>query len=396
MLVKRVIIVILVLMMGAGVYMYANRMADARTLAFVLLGGVVFVITNFLEIKTIRQKEFQKVIEEAEELYNKREPQNAIKSFRKALKIVPGSYEVYLGIAQCHRMLAQFEDAIGFYQKAIDVQPETHHAYFLKGIVEMQLNRPYDALKTLRQAEELKSDFEDLHYFLGQLFEKTMQFKEAIKYYEKYVGSCRECKMKDAISEKMASLKERIKAYEPRIMDGKEEADAPPPYTGALDGASLSSVAVDLPRVTPTPQEQKSPAPPEVSVEAARSEEPAPTPTPAVEASPDKSKREPLPEPDAGAGKTEPPPAGPAPSGSKDKPEDRKPSKAKISLSAKDKALELISQSAQAGKGFSVEGQGEDKYKGWNTMLNLQFGVDDMSKLKEDMGEKGGEEKKEG
>ena len=213
--------------MGAAVFVHTQGHISLIQLIFVEVMALVFIVFNFFQQKKHRVRTFKKFLREAEELYNGRDPDGAIKAFNKALRLNSESYEVHLGMAQCYRMTMKFEEAVKEYQKAIDINPDTHHAYFLKGIVEMQMNRPYDSLRSFRRAEEMKPDFEDLHYFLGQLFEKTVQIKEAIRYYEKYVKNCSECKMKGAIEQKLATLKEKMKVYEPRLIETEQEETSP-------------------------------------------------------------------------------------------------------------------------------------------------------------------------
>ena len=205
-----------------GGVLYSKHLVSLIQLMLIEVGAIAIIVFCVFQFKNLKKKNFKKLLKRAEDLYNGRDPETALKTFQKALNIDSESYEVHLGMAQCYRMTMKYEEAVKEYQQAINIKPDTHHAYFLKGIVEMQMNRPYDSLRSFRQAEEMKPDFEDLHYFLGQLFEKTMQIKEAIRYYEKYVKNCSECKMKGAIEQKLARLKEKMKVYEPKLIDGDQ------------------------------------------------------------------------------------------------------------------------------------------------------------------------------
>jgi len=419
---KWIIISLLVLVLLVGFLLFFFRITGLIGSLIIIVGSTILIIVNILEIKTIKKREYDKLIKEAEELYNSREPKNAFKKFQEALKVQPDSYEVYLGMAQCHRMLMKYENAVNAYHEATLIKPDAHHAYFLKGIVEMQLNRPYDSLKSFRAAEELKPDFEELHYFLGQLSEKTMQFKEAIRYYKKYVDNCVDCKMKSAIEQKLRKLGEKIKVYEPKLVEEKTaqkkvaaERKTTEPVKPKIKDKELEKRFVGKPL-----QEVSKPKKTQVEpVEKPKAKEKSVT---EAEDKPEKKREAKVKEMLVEKIKKEPAaviaekqrempakkPERPDETGKreeiaelrkskqvspvrKDIVSDKKkkvklakkirPKKAKVSLSAKEKAMQIIGKSPQVSKGFGTSGS-EERYKGWNTMLNLQFGVDDMSKVR--------------
>ena len=194
----------------AGVLFY-SKIINVTSLGIILAGTVIFLAANIMEIKKVKAAESKKLIEKGEELYNHKELSNALRSFEKASKINPDSYEAILGIAQCHRMKMDYSEAVTSYQKATQIDPNRHEAYFFLAMVHLQHSRHKDALESFHQVEKIKkNEIEDVCYLIGDLYEKMGQFEEALEYFQRYLDHCTECKMRDGIIDRVDRLSHKL------------------------------------------------------------------------------------------------------------------------------------------------------------------------------------------
>jgi hypothetical protein len=228
---KWVIIILLLTMLFTGIILYFSNMVSFHLMIFIILGSIVLVVLNTMEIEEVKKKEAEKHLKAGEDLYNRNELNNALKSFSKALKLQPDCYEALLGTAQCYRMKMETDLAQGEYKKAIEMDPKRHEAYFFLGMVEFQANRPEEALVSLKKAESLKPDLEDLQYFLGEIHQKLGKIGEAVKYYEKYMECCVGCRMRDIVMQKLRSFEPGPEAEE------EKGGDAAPGDEASAEGA---------------------------------------------------------------------------------------------------------------------------------------------------------------
>ena len=93
-----------------------------------------------------------------------------------------------------------------YYKKALEKDPRFVVAYSGLGDAYEQMGRSTDALANYNKALELRPDYALVHYKLGRLYEKT-QPGEAIKHFEKYLGSGKNLAFADEAAAKLAVLK---------------------------------------------------------------------------------------------------------------------------------------------------------------------------------------------
>jgi superkiller protein 3 len=63
------------------------------------------------------------------------------------------------------------DEAIGYYEKALDISPTDHECHFNLGIALLQIGRKVDAIRHFREALRLKPDFNEA----GNYLEHTLQ-----------------------------------------------------------------------------------------------------------------------------------------------------------------------------------------------------------------------------
>lgn len=204
-----------------GLILFLKNIIELPPFILITAGSIVFLFLNIFEVGKIKEQDFKRLMVEAEELTAKRESQNAINVYKKALKIKSNSFEAYVGKAQCHRMLLEFDNALTDYKSALSIKPDNIYIYFLMGTVEMQLNLHQDALNSFAKAAQMKPEIDDLNYYMGQLYEKTNQIDEAINSFQKYLDGCTECKLRTNAKERLELLRKKTKGLSP---EGVNEA----------------------------------------------------------------------------------------------------------------------------------------------------------------------------
>ncbi len=75
----------------------------------------------------------------------------------------------------------RFNEALEFFQKAVEADPQAGETHFLTGLALNQLGQYPKALKSLQQAEKLKTEYRDLYLELGQAYLFTRQYQRAIE-----------------------------------------------------------------------------------------------------------------------------------------------------------------------------------------------------------------------
>jgi tetratricopeptide (TPR) repeat protein len=82
----------------------------------------------------------------------------AIKSFKTALRHNPDRYQAVSGQGIIHRKRGEYEDAMASYRAAIKIDPSYAEAYSSMTVVALKLGQDEDALKFAMQGYELEGD----------------------------------------------------------------------------------------------------------------------------------------------------------------------------------------------------------------------------------------------
>ena len=145
--------------------------------------------------QTLPQEQMQSLIN----LYHSGKLKEVLKNGSLLLNRYPNSYSIYNIMGVAHAGLAQFDLAIQFYKKALEVRPNYAEAYLnlgssFKGKGDLDM-----AIESYEQALKIKPDYAEAHYNMGNVFKtkgeksvgsagnKNFQFDTAIECYKKAI-----------------------------------------------------------------------------------------------------------------------------------------------------------------------------------------------------------------
>lgn len=124
-------------------------------LRFIVIGCVIFMTTmSYLaysqDTKKVDQKKVTKLLKEADYLFQAREAKLAEQKYREVLKYDPSNYKAVRRVGRCNFFLGNMEEAINWYQSALDIDPKYNDTtWFDLGV----------ALKMLERYGEAKNAF---------------------------------------------------------------------------------------------------------------------------------------------------------------------------------------------------------------------------------------------
>ncbi|MFN9649701.1 MAG: tetratricopeptide repeat protein, partial [Pseudanabaena sp.] len=113
-------------------------------------------------------------------------PQDALESFRQALKLNPNFIKAYLGLGDAHVSLREYAKAVGDYGKAISMRPDKARiAYYKRGEINFLLNQLQQALADFQAAISIDPSYVDAHFSLGNTYFKLKSYEQAIACYSR-------------------------------------------------------------------------------------------------------------------------------------------------------------------------------------------------------------------
>ncbi|WP_055077147.1 tetratricopeptide repeat protein [Pseudanabaena sp. 'Roaring Creek'] len=108
-------------------------------------------------------------------------PQDALESFRQALKLNPNFIKAYLGLGDAHVSLREYAKAVGDYGKAISMRPDKARlAYFKRGEINFLLGQLQQAMADFEAAIAIDPSYADAHMSLGNTYFKLRSYEQAI------------------------------------------------------------------------------------------------------------------------------------------------------------------------------------------------------------------------
>jgi Uma2 family endonuclease/Flp pilus assembly protein TadD len=111
--------------------------------------------------------------------------EEAIVSFDKALEIQPDFHEAWYNQGIALNNLGRLNEAITSYDKALKIKPDKHEAWYCRGTVLEELGHHNDALASYDKALEIKLDFYQAWNNRGGALGKLGHLKEALTSYDK-------------------------------------------------------------------------------------------------------------------------------------------------------------------------------------------------------------------
>jgi Tfp pilus assembly protein PilF len=106
--------------------------------------------------------------------------EEAIKSYDKAIEIKPDYHEAWYNRGNALDDLGQSEEAIKSYDKAIEIKPDYHEAWYNRGWVLNNLGLTQEANASFDKAIEFKPDDPDAWYSRGWVLDILGRYEEAL------------------------------------------------------------------------------------------------------------------------------------------------------------------------------------------------------------------------
>jgi tetratricopeptide (TPR) repeat protein len=121
--------------------------------------------------------------------------EEAIKYFDKALELNPHFVQAWNYKGNVYSDLGKYEEAIKCYDKALGIKPDYHGTWFNKGFSLFKLEKHQDAIKCFDKVLELKPDLQEALYYRGCAYssmkkkiEMLDNLKNSIKMNNTYKG----------------------------------------------------------------------------------------------------------------------------------------------------------------------------------------------------------------
>jgi tetratricopeptide (TPR) repeat protein len=120
------------------------------------------------------------------------ELEDAIESFKKAIKIDPDHAKSHFHLGNAYNESGMYEEAIESYKEAIGADPDnvlqfSSRAHVSLGAAYIGLGKYQEAVESLKQAIRIDPDHVKAHYNLGLAYKKSGMNKKAIESYKQAV-----------------------------------------------------------------------------------------------------------------------------------------------------------------------------------------------------------------
>jgi len=167
--------------------------------------------------------------------------EQAIGAYEKCLEINPENADIWILKGLALNDLEKYEEAIKAYDEAIQVNTEHANAWFLKGLALSDLEKCEEAIKAYEKAIQINPEDADAWHLKGLALSDLEKYEEAIKAYEKAIQINPD--HADAWIRKGIALTDlekygdAVEAYEKALEINPEDADA-----WHLKGSALSDL----------------------------------------------------------------------------------------------------------------------------------------------------------
>lgn len=118
-----------------------------------------------------------------------RKYEQALAAYNKAIELQPNSHWAWLYRGSILEELGRYEEALAAYKKAIELKPNINWAWMQRGWILKNLGHYKEALAVYDKALELKADSEWFYWYgRGQVLERLKRYEEALSAYNKVVN----------------------------------------------------------------------------------------------------------------------------------------------------------------------------------------------------------------
>ncbi len=125
-----------------------------------------------------------KAYEEGKKLLSKDRKEEALSKFLEAARLYDRFQMAYVFSASVLADLGRFEEALGYANRAVDLDPELLWTRFTKGYVLFRLGRYEESVRELEYAKRLVKAYADTYYYLGRDYEALGDFRKARENFE--------------------------------------------------------------------------------------------------------------------------------------------------------------------------------------------------------------------
>jgi tetratricopeptide (TPR) repeat protein len=134
----------------------------------------------------------------------------AIENYRKSLQL-NDRYSTYLLLGNAYAAKKDFRNARTAFMEALKRNPRAELAYFSLGGLEIQMNKPAEALKNYEKAIELNPSFGEAYKNAAILYYMAEDYKPALDYFQKYLSYTDNENEKITVQRDIEELKKRLK-----------------------------------------------------------------------------------------------------------------------------------------------------------------------------------------
>ena len=165
-------------------------------------------------------------------LYNEGQYEEAIASYKKAIKINPKDDGAYNNMGVIYAALEKYEEAIASYKKAIEINPKYDKAYNNMGSAYDMLEKYEKAIVSYKKAIEISPKYDKAYNNMGSTYDELEKYEEAIASYKKAI----EINPKyDVAYNNMGIVHAKVEEYEEAIAVYKKAIEINPKDGGAYN-----------------------------------------------------------------------------------------------------------------------------------------------------------------
>jgi superkiller protein 3 len=124
---------------------------------------------------------------EGEEHLSNHDLNKALRAFREAQELAPGSHEAFFGLAKVHLDRNEPQEALQKIEKALELQPFYAMYHYVQAVCFDELKGTPDALRAIRKAITLNPALPQFHNLLGNLLTKKEEYQQAIQAYRRAI-----------------------------------------------------------------------------------------------------------------------------------------------------------------------------------------------------------------
>ncbi|MFZ2960465.1 MAG: tetratricopeptide repeat protein [Candidatus Ozemobacteraceae bacterium] len=114
-------------------------------------------------------------------LFHLQRYEQAIEFYQKAIDIDPRFHKALYNLGNTYYKLDQFEKAVHYWHEAIEVKPDFDHAHFNLGYHYYHKGFLREAANELQKAAQINPKTPDTHHYLGLCFHQMNQLQKAIE-----------------------------------------------------------------------------------------------------------------------------------------------------------------------------------------------------------------------